>query len=103
MHRLFRAAGAPEAHVPGRDRDRRATAKAFGNSNELKAAMKDAGETSAGIDWIVGVVAQRRGRAFRFAYRLISGVTEMPWSTTDAATVVSVNAINSFANGSGKP
>ena len=45
----------------------------------------------------------KRRRAFRLAYRLISGVTEMPWSRTDAATVESVIAISSLANGSGKP
>jgi hypothetical protein len=47
--------------------------------------------------------AQRRRFGARFAYRRISGVTEMPWSTTDAATVVSVIAINSCANESGRP
>lgn len=40
-------------------------------------------------------------RSLRRVYRLISGVTEMPWNRTDAATVVSVIAMRSSANGPG--
>lgn len=42
-------------------------------------------------------------RTIRRVYRLISGVTEMPWSRIDAATVVSVIAMSSSASGPGMP
>ena len=49
------------------------------------------------------VVAHWRPRVFRVAYRSINGVTEIPWSRIDAATVVRVMAISSFAIGAGRP
>ena len=102
--------GNVDVDVPGRARralsreysTQLRTRSGYGQFHGIESSVRIADRRKG---WVCGVssAAQRRERVFRLVYTLISGVTEMPWSRTDAATVVSVIAISSLANASGKP